>query len=66
MTCNYGDGAYSMSANHEILCARSSSGGGTGGGGGGSTTGGGGFNWDMCTTEWVGTPTNGTPYTNPA
>ncbi len=32
-----------------------------GGGGGG-----GGFNWDMCVPEWVGTPTNGTPYTNAA
>lgn len=36
----------------------------TGGGGGG--TGGGGFNWDACTPEWVGTPKNGTPYTNAA
>ena len=34
------------------------------GSGGGST--GGGFNWDACTPEWVGTPRNGTPYTNAA
>jgi hypothetical protein len=30
------------------------------GGGSGGTN----FNWDACTPEWVGTPTNGTPYTN--
>lgn len=32
----------------------------------GAGSGGGGFNWDACTPEWVGTPRDGTPYTNAA
>ncbi len=48
----FGTAPYNTATKMEKFC---------GGGGGG-----GGFNWDMCVPEWVGTPTNGTPYTNAA
>ena len=48
----FGTAPYNTATKMEKFC---------GGGGGG-----GGFNWDQCTTEWVGTPRNGTPYTNAA